>query len=184
MAEPLQGEMKQQQITSAPSMAEVSSQHGDYLRFRIDPSPVLRELKRLIGGKEWVIVDGRGQWMNLNNQNPLANDQFINEIMAVLNSYCNPNNIQGNITQEEAHKIAKYASDEVIFLIGQRSEEFEILETNRDLLWNMIDDMIFLSLSRAIDDMQRYHDDQSFQSKQQTKAMGSQLPSGYLPKTW
>lgn len=180
-------EGKSVEQVSIPSMADVSSVHSDFLRFRLDPSPLLRQMQRLIGAKEWVVVkdkDGRerGVWVQDPNRKPLANDQFISEVMTILTGYVNPNTMQGNISEEYAHRICECASEELIFLIAQRSDEYEILEINRDFIWNLIDDMVFLSLSRAIDDMQRFYDSQSFKSAQVSKGMTGSGEGKFIPK--
>lgn len=169
-----------QEVGQAPSLADISQSHNDYLRFRIDPSPILVQLKKLFGNQIWD--SERGIWIKDNTKKNLANEQFINDCMMILNSYVNLNNIQGNITPEEAHLITARASEELIFLIGQNCDEYEISPINRDVIINMIDDLVFLTLSRAINDGQRIHDDNSFKSVQSSKGIGANIEGKYLPK--
>lgn len=175
-----EGQAQVQQVGHAPSLSDISQQHGDYLRFRIDPSPMLVQLQRLIGAKIWDNINGR--WIPDTTRRPLATEQFINDLMTSLYGYVNLNNIQGNITDIEAHTISLKASEELIFLVGQRCDEYQIEPVNRDVIINLIDDMIFLTLSRAINDGQRIHDDTSFTSVQSSRGMGGSIESKYLPK--
>ena len=171
--EPLQ---KQEQIVSrfqTEPLNITAQREGSYLEFRSNPSPIIRDLQRAFCGKEW---DSKIQaWINTDiGIKPLANDTFLRRVMPIIHSYVNQNTPRGNITAEEAHRIAERASVELIFLIGLEHMKFNIDEENFDAIVNTFDDLIFLTLTRAIEDGERRHDDASFRASETTRGQAVQ----------
>lgn len=171
-------EVKSLEVASYAPLNMVAAQNNDYMRFRMDTSQIVTQLQRLIGGKEWSTQ--LGVWVSVEGRKSLANDVFMNELLTILIAYVNQNTMQANIDAELAHRITLGVSEELIFLIGMRLSDFGIDESNRDLIVNLVDDIVLLTLTRAIDDGQRMHDDNSFRSFQTQRATGTVVDAKYL----
>jgi len=166
-------EMKEVESTGFMPLSSVSQQHGDYLRFRIDPSPVLKRLQRLIGAKEWDAKSSR--WVQDISREPMANDAFINDLMFVLEGYMNHNIIMGNLKSEEAHKITNNMMQSIIIMVAMRGKDYGIHPAKRSVIMNMIDDSVFITLTRAVNDGQRMHDDMNFRQTQHSMGRSAQM---------
>jgi len=179
MSDDNSAEVRVQETSTNLPLYQVAQSNSDYLRFKKDTTFLLAKLQELLGAKYW---NGE-RWMRDMSRVPLANDQFINECMVHLLAYVNPNTMQSNMQDfAQAHLITELASEEIILLIGQRSEEFGISETNRDFIWNMIDDLVFFTLTRAVGDLERGHDDNVFKQVSSSRGVGGSVPSSYVPK--
>lgn len=165
-------EQKSVDTFSNPGLGVVSQQHGDYLWKRIDPSPILMRMHRLIGAKSWDKEDG--VWVMDPGREPIANEAFINDLMFILEGYINTNNIMGNLKNEEAHKICHILMKNVVIMIAMRGLDYQIHPAKRSVLVNQIDDMIFMSLTRSINDGQRIHDDMNFRPSQSSTGKTNQ----------
>jgi len=171
--EPLQGSAQVISKFHTEPLSITAQREGSYLEFRSNPSPIVRELQRAFCGKEWNTKVQA--WVNVDNDTPpLANDTFLRRVMPIISGYVNQNTPRGNITAEEAHRIAERATEELIFLIGLEHMKFCISEENFDAIVNTFDDLIFLTLTRAIDDGERRHDDASFRASETTRGQAVQ----------
>lgn len=165
--QPVQQQYQQVQKIRTEPLGSIAQHSGSFLQFRADPTPVVRELQRAFCGKEW---DAHTKsWVKVDDSEPLANDKFMRRVMPIVHAYVNPNTPRGNITEQEAHRIAKMATDELIFLIGLEHLKFGIAEENFDAIVNTFDDLIFLTLTRAIGDGERNHEDNTFKAGEITK---------------
>jgi len=156
-------------------LSAMQTHSGNFLQFRADPSPIIKELTRAFCGKEWD--SAKKQWSQIHSYRPLANDDFMNRVMPILAAYVNPNSIHGNLNEQEAHRISENATTELIFLIGLEYEKFQIAEENFDIIVNTFDDLIFLTLTRAISDGERNHEDASFRTIENMKGSQATMTS-------
>lgn len=172
-------EFKEVETTSMMPLSQVASQHNDYLRFRIDPSPILKRLQRIIGAKEW---DREKGWVRDFSREPIAKDCFINDLMFIFEGYMHHNNLMGNIDRVEAHKITYELVKAAIIMIAMRREYYGIDASKRSIIVRLIDDNIYMTLTHAVGDGQRFHDDMSFRPSQVSRGIAQQYEDLRNPK--
>jgi hypothetical protein len=165
------GQLEFKQAVRSEPLGSVVQHSGGYLEFRSNPSPVIRELQRAFCGKAWD--SNKNCWIKVEEKS-LANDEFMRGVMPIIHAYVNPNTPRGNITESEAHRISERATIDLIFLIGLGINKFGIAEETFDSIINTFDDLIFLTLTRAIGDMERNHDDNVFKVQESVRGGGVQ----------
>jgi hypothetical protein len=171
MANDSVGQVQQLQTIRTEGIGSISQHSGGYLQFRSDPTPIVRELQRAFCGNEWDVE--KRCWVKVEHKS-LANDEFMRRVIPIIHSYVNQNTPRGNITELEAHKICERVTDELIFLIGLENVKFGISDENFDAIVNTFDDLIFITLTRAIGDGERNHEDNIFRVNENVRGASMQ----------
>lgn len=143
-------------------MIVASGMQQEHLKYRTNTDDILSQLYKHISGIEW---DSRKQcWVRITYKEPLADPEFITQIMTVLWTITNRNTIYANVSEEECHELTCRICCEIIDLIVLTSDEYHIKEENFGILSSIIENLVFLTLSRAKNDGERRHEDNMFKT--------------------
>jgi hypothetical protein len=80
----------------------------------------------------------------------------------MLHSYINSNNIHGNITQEQLNYFVFDFCEELIFKVASDGELQGVKPADMGLIVRQFEVPVFHCLSRAVNDGERYHEDNVF----------------------
>ena len=137
---------------------------------RSDPLPVVQNFIRLICAHEWN--PEIGDWVRV-GKDAIANELFLKRISPFLLAYVNHSTARSAISAEEAHKLTMNITNEFILNVGLSAEEYGLRPQDFSLVWNSFSDMIFFVLSRAVGDMERNHEDNTFKATEVSRSLGT-----------
>jgi len=158
-----QQEVQRQSVNPALMAAGV---HSEFLRQRMDLDAIKRDIYRAIGGLEWD--QQRRKWVQA--YPALANKSFLDKAFGFLHAIMNHNTIHANITQEEAHDMTFEIGERIIWLIQYEGEEHGVHIQNMGTIVSTFTNPVFLTLTRAIGDGERNHEDNNFKSTETSTA--------------
>lgn len=135
---------------------------SDFLRYRTDTKNLLNNLQKSISAVTWDYVNKK--WVQLPDQEPLAPPRFVNKIMSILTPIADPNSIHSNLDEQAIHDIVFSLCEELIWTMVQCGQEYGIRDENYGIILKIVENLCFITLSRAKDDGERTHQDNNFRS--------------------
>lgn len=152
-------------VTSVPNPALLlSGVHSDFLKSRINLQEIAATLYKTLGG----LVFNRKTLLFERVGDPLCSDQLLEKIVGIVQSCVNHNTIHGNIDAQEAHDIVYDVCEELVILLAFDGRRLGMKSENFGLIVRAVEIPVFLTLSRAIGDGERSHEDETFKSHQTT----------------
>lgn len=145
-----------------------SGYQAEFLRYRTDTKGIISDLYKYLAAVDWDPVNKR--WVRFPGRDPLCPDPFLTRIMTVMSAFVNHNTMHSNLKEQEVHDIVFSVCEEIVWLIVQCGDKYGVKEENYSLILRIIENTVFLTLSRAKDDGERNHEDNSYKNTETTSS--------------
>jgi len=147
MIQPEQQQLPMDLGQNRPTMMQQSPDQSELVRWQQNFHEVREEIIHRLRGDDY---DFRTQKWIGNPNKRMSNEKGINAIILKINQCVNKFFIMGNLKEEMVHKITWHADLVMIPLLVVEYDEYLIDPQNLPFIWDMIDNSIFMGLSRAI----------------------------------
>ena len=138
---------EREQVLATP----YSQARPDIIKWQLDPSDILKELEYKLRGIIWDEELGKF----IQARKPLANNEGINILMTIIESRINKILILSNLDEFDVKAIVIDCISNVIDLLFMRYEELGIKKEHLSNVRGIIDDTIYVTLRRALNQGER-----------------------------
>ena len=136
---------QKQEIQGAEYYGQGIDGDPEIMKLQLKTEDIMRDLHLLLKGK--VVVDGKA----ITEGDPLANKEGINRILSLVHARFNRNTILANVTEMDIRKICISLRANLISELVIRHDDWKVNSPSDALfIVNVVDDMVFLALTRAI----------------------------------
>jgi len=120
----------------------------DNSRWELDTSDVIADIEHALR-REKLSRDGT-KWQKIPGTKPLLNEKGIADLVITLKSFLNKNNVLGNISLPDAHRITNNISQSLVDLIKYNWDEWDLSKHYFSYLVNLVDSQVFIFLTRPV----------------------------------
>lgn len=118
----------------------------NFMQYRLESSDVIEDILHYLRGEVW---DSKKKVYTPKFE-PLCNENGINTIAAILYSHLHKGVFTSDLEEEDILRIAKEVRKAVSMLVALYYKEFGIDEKYRDIVIQIIDHNVYVSLRRAL----------------------------------
>lgn len=126
---------------------------SDNSRWELDPDDVFNRIEHLLRS-ERISRDG-SKWMKVPNVPPLLSERGIFIVMRECNTIINKNSVLGNITRDDLKLLMRRKIRNIKNVLGFYYKEFCIDKYNLDSILNLIEEQVYMFLTRPVDGIER-----------------------------
>jgi len=126
---------------------------SDNSRWELDPDDVFNRIEHLLRS-ERISRDG-SKWIKVQKVPPLLNERGIFIVMRECNTVINKNSVLGNITRDDLKLLMKRKIKNLIYVLAFYHKEFAIDKYNLDSILNLIEEQVYMFLTRPVDGIER-----------------------------
>jgi len=142
-----------------------------FMLMRLDTAPLLNDIKNFLSSKEiQVYQDENGDWNEKLIQVglPIANDEGIMRICNIVKMRINKDVVQGNLKEEHYWDFIARARKEITDALINKCYDWEVHDSNLDMIINEICALIEGYLTRPINNKEREGYGTQVQAKENT----------------
>ena len=144
-------------------------QNASFMMMRIDTSPLLRKIRKDIGGKEiFLMQDKENNFYEEEKQIglPLANEQGVLHITNLVEEMINPHTVQGNLKGDHYWEFVSRCREEVTNAIVLNCYDWGIDDKYLSYIIDKVMRLVELFLTRPVDNKEREAYAKAFESKE------------------
>lgn len=150
-----------------------------FMIMRIDTSPLLRKIRKDIGGKETVLIEDseiRGGYREEERQvaRALANDEGLMHIGNMVEEIVNQHTVQGNLKEDHYWTFLPNTREEISMAIVMNCYDWGIDDKYLNYIIDKVMRIVELFLTRPMDNKERESYQKEFQSREVIQTNPSQ----------
>lgn len=144
--------MEPSQVHSNIDQPVQPSFDSDLLMWALNSGDIIEELDHLLRGEfKNITADEKGremiEWMP--HGEPLLNNRGIRMIVTTVASHLTKEKIVTDLPKQDVIRMAKSIRLDIIYLLMQRHEDFEVKQANWDIIVDIVDHYVFSNLCRG-----------------------------------